>query len=379
MNVVLAGAADRQLEELLKEGRARVSSIPAEELVALAAPGASQPDVLVLDIRSNPRFPAALALLKKQHPDTGVVVVAAQLEPALMLKAMRAGVTEWVTAPVTAAELQAAIERVTTGRPGAKAGRLFAFIGAKGGVGTTTVAVNVATALAKAAPRGTLIIDLHQAYGDAALFLGAEPRFSVVDALENIQRLDEAFFKGLIVKTRAGPDLLASSDRAMVIPADAQRIRTLLDFVQHHYQYVVLDVPRSDSIMIDTLELVSSITIVANQDLATVKACGRMATALRQRYGRERVNVIVSRYDSKSDIGQDVIERVLGSSVRHLLPSDYRVAVDALNKGRPLVVDNHTGLAGSLIGLARGLAGVRADEDEPDRTRGIFGRLTGRR
>ena len=78
------------------------------------------------------------------------------------------------------------------------------FVGAKGGVGTTTVAVNVATALAKlAGTERTLLIDLHVANGDAAVFLGAEPRFSIVDALENTHRLDEAFFRGLIVRTQS--------------------------------------------------------------------------------------------------------------------------------------------------------------------------------
>ena len=79
----------------------------------------------------------------------------------------------------------------------------------KGGVGTTTVAVNVATALAKLEPKSTLFIDLHVANGDAAVFLGAEPRFSIVDALENTHRLDEAFFRNLIAHAKCGVDLLA--------------------------------------------------------------------------------------------------------------------------------------------------------------------------
>ena len=78
-------------------------------------------------------------------------------------------------------------------------------------------------------PGSTLLLDLHVANGDAAVFLGAEPRFSIVDALENTHRLDEAFFRNLIVKTKAGVDLLASSDRVMTTPLDVRRIRTLLE------------------------------------------------------------------------------------------------------------------------------------------------------
>ena len=124
---------------------------------------------------------------------------------------------------------------------------VFAFVGAKGGVGTTTTAVNVATALSASAQAQVLLIDLHLAHGDAAVFLGAEPRFSVVDALENMHRLDEAFFKSLVTRSKAGPDLLASSDRALVATGAHQGIRRLVEFAARVYRYTVLDVPRSDA------------------------------------------------------------------------------------------------------------------------------------
>ena len=107
-------------------------------------------------------------------------------------------------------------------QPARDPGQVIAFLGGKGGVGTTTLAVNVATAMAKSAPSSTLLIDLHVGSGDAALFLGAEPRFSVVDALENIQRLDDSFLRSLVGRTKFGLDLLASSDRGMVGPVDVR-------------------------------------------------------------------------------------------------------------------------------------------------------------
>ena len=104
-------------------------------------------------------------------------------------------------------------------------GEVFAFLGAKGGVGTTTVAINVATALSpESTAVRTILIDLHLAYGDAAVFLGAEPRFSVIDALENVHRLDKSFLRGLVGQPRGGLSLLGSSDRASSTPVDpAQR------------------------------------------------------------------------------------------------------------------------------------------------------------
>jgi pilus assembly protein CpaE len=372
------GSRDRQLEELLQGCGLRVNPITLDELGALAQPSAQQPALVILDMRDKPAWPASVALIRRQHPATGVVVVAAALEPALMLDAMRAGVTEFLTVPLTVTELQTAIARVTTPIGPVANGQVFAFLGAKGGVGTTTVAVNVATALAQLGGGSTLLIDLHLAYGDAAVFLGAEPRFSVVDALENVHRLDKTFLSGLVGHAPAGLALLASSDRAAGTPVDAAIVRALLEAAARHYQYVVLDVPRSD-VMIEALEPVTRIVIVANQELATVRAATRLAAALRQRYGKNRLSVVVSRYDVQSEIGQDDVEKVLGSPVAHTFPSNYRLALEALNTGRPVVLDNHNKLASALTGFARRLVATPGERTEARRPAGLLGRLTGRR
>jgi pilus assembly protein CpaE len=319
--------------------------------------------------------------LKRQHPTTGVVIVAARLDPVLMLEAMRMGVTEWVANPVTIADLKAAIERVSSTRGASAPGQIFAFVGAKGGVGTTTIAVNVAIALTQAAEHErTLLMDLHLSYGDAAVFLGAEPRFSIVDAMENTHRLDEAFFDSLVVETKAGIHLLASSERTLG-GVDLRRVSTLLQFASAHYRYTFLDVPRSEAAALDALEGVTAIIIVANQELATVRNAGRMATALRQRYGKDRVRVIISRYDKQAEIGHEDVERVIGLPVRHTVPSDYRTALQALNKGRPLALDTASKLADAFRSIAHDLGGIPVEKKAADapKSSGLFGRITGRR
>jgi pilus assembly protein CpaE len=190
------------------------------------------------------------------------------------------------------------------------------------------------------------------------VFLGAEPRFSIVDALENTHRLDEAFFRNLIVKTKAGVDLLSSSERVMVSPLDVRRIRTLLEMAERHYRYVVLDIPRSDAAVLDALEGVRQIVIVANQELATVRSASRMAATLRQRHGKDKLTVVMSRPDRLAEIGHEDVERAVGVKVKHTIPSDYRRALEALNKGRPLALENQNELSASLERLARSLAGL---------------------
>ena len=373
---VVIGSSDRQLEELLKQSGAVVSSQPLDTLASLAHAGSTAPDAIVVDLRNLRAVPDALAIVKRHNPLMGVVIVASELNPALMLEAMRAGVTEWVSEPVTASSLTDAIQRVVAQRaPKPLLGQVFAFVGARGGVGTTTVAVNVAAALVKPS-RKALLVDLHLAHGDAALFLGAEPRFSTVDVLDNIHRLDEAFLKGLVTSTKSGIHLLASGDRAVVAATEPRSVRELIEFAAQRYAYVVLDVPHSDLTMLDSLETASSIILVANQELATVRRAGTLALSLRQRYGKDRVGVIINRYDPAADIGREDVERVTGGGVRHVIPSDYHTAIEGLNKGQPIVVQNHNRLAGSFAGLAQLLSGIEPVKPAKDeRPAGLLFRL----
>lgn len=376
-DVAVVDARDREIEHLTAASGMRTRVLSMEDLSSLVSPSARQPDVVLLDLRGGRALPASIAALRRNHPGTGVLIVASSLDPALMLEAMRAGVTECVPEPFSNSDLESAVARLVGTRQPATGGQVFAFVGAKGGVGTTTTAVNVATALSAASSGQTLLIDLHLAHGDAAVFLGAEPRFSVVDALENMHRLDVAFFKSLVTRSKAGPDVLASSDRALVAAGANQGIRRLVEFSARMYHYTVLDVPRSDASALDALDASSKVVIVANQELPTVRNAARIAEALRQRYGKERVRVIVSRYDLHSDIGQGDVERVTGTRVTATIPSDYRLALQALNKGRPLAMENHSKLSHAYRQLAEHLAGIER-QVEPGRSGGMFGRLLGR-
>jgi Flp pilus assembly CpaE family ATPase len=141
---------------------------------------------------------------------------------------------------------------------------------------------------------------------------------------------------------------------------------------------VVLDVCRTDPAVLDALDPAKKVLVIANQELATVRGASRMAVTLNQRYGKDRVVLAVSRYDPNAGIGQGDIERVVGAKIRYLLPSDYRVALEALNMGRPLALSNETRLAGSFKILARELANSRDEAEEQKGGRRIFGRLIGR-
>ena len=377
--LTVVGPRDPQLEELVRASGQVTTVTWLSDLTPLIAAKAVQPDVLLLDLRRAAVVPSELASLKRQHPGTNVVLLTSTLDPALMLEGMRAGVTECLAEPLRQSDVDAALSRIV-GQPGhGGGGPVFAFVGAKGGVGTTTTAVNVATSLAKLSPGGTLLIDLHLAYGDAAVFLGADTRFSVIDALENLHRLDTEFLKSLVCRTAAGVDLLASAEHPATRLPDVHRLASVIELAASHYSYTVLDVPRSDLTVLDTLDSVAKLVVVANQELATVRNGARIAATLRARYPKTNVDIVINRSDSRSEIHQQDVEKVVGGRIAQLVPSDYRRALLAMHKGRPLALDNHNQLAASFTALARDLAGLETKKAERSATGGFKGLLIGRR
>jgi pilus assembly protein CpaE len=157
-----------------------------------------------------------------------------------------------------------------------------------------------------------------------------------------------------------------------------QRLGSVVQLAASQYAYTVLDVPRSDLTVLDSLDQVANLVVVANQELATVRNAGRMAAALRSRYPHTKVSTIINRRDANAEIGQRDVEKAVGGSIAHQFPNDYRRTLMAMQQGRPLALDNHNQLSASLTELARELAGV--EHDKTPRPAGVLkGLFSGRR
>jgi pilus assembly protein CpaE len=379
LSITLVDSADRDLLVALRTRGYRVNETSISEVGSIHPAGSKGPDAFIIDTRASDSLPRDVSTVKRQFPSAGFVVLAKTLDPRGMLEAMRLGITEWLPEPLAHGDLDAALQRVT--RPVSASGtrgRSFAIVGGKGGVGCTTIAVNLAAAIRTATKEPTLLLDLHMALGDTSVFLGVEPRFTVLDALENIHRLDDTYFHGLVTPTAVGVDLLASANRPVLGSIDVLRVQALFEFVTAAYPWVIIDCPRSDPAVLDALDVASSVVIVANQELATLRSASRLAAVLRQRCGPARVKLAINRFDNDSEIGRKDVERVLGGAIAYTFPSDYRAAVAALNKGEPLVNGTQGRLPASFEEAARDLAGLSAAARDVVKT-GLFGRFGGRK
>ncbi len=118
-------------------------------------------------------------------------------------------------------------------------------------------------------------------------------------------------------------------------------------------------------------------SMVTTQELPAVRSAASMAARLRQRYAKDRVLVVMTRLDKESEISREDVERVLGAPVAFTFPSDYRTAMAALNKGKPVVLSNHSSLAASFERFGRLVAGLQIEKTAPPS--GWLTRMTGRK
>src|SRR5262245_27735520 len=235
-------AFQKQVARLLRTGGVPVSVADERSLR-----DGTSPDVIIVDLRGEVA-PGLTNVERYRHsaPNAGVFAVATAPDPELILQAMRAGANEFFIWPPAEDTFHGAVRRTATRRDAVQGTRppatTFVFFGAKGGTGTTTMAVNCGVEVARLSKRSTVIVDLKPGLGECALFLGVKPRYSVIDAVDNLHRLDREFMKELVVKHKSGLDLLAGSDQFdRPGHADGPAIEELCRLLAREYEYVVLD------------------------------------------------------------------------------------------------------------------------------------------
>ena len=368
---------DERLPEIFKMCGLKATRLTEAEARTLGKT-ADAPAVLVLDVRPHHQLAPWVNDVQKKQPGLAIVVIVSTLDARFILEAMRAGIKECLPEPITPQALDEAIRRLVIGEQRERSGQVVAFVGAKGGVGTTTLAVNTAAALAKTAGSPPLLVDLHVARGDAALLMGAEPRFSVLDAFENLHKVDESFLAGLVEKTLCGAHVLASTARPINVATSPTATRTLLELAARRYRITVLDVPRTDPAMLEALDPATVIAVVTSQELSAVRGAAATVATLRQRYGAQRLRVVINRYDKAGPVSAKDIAKVVGEPVACQIPSDYRVAAEAINVGRPIVSEDGR-LAKALRAAAAELVNVGKTEAAAAPATSVLGRLAWRR
>jgi pilus assembly protein CpaE len=348
----------KQMGRLMRSG-----AVPVSVVEDRAGREGVPPDVIIVDIREDPSLAmAAVERLRAESPAAGIFAVALSADPDLILQAMRAGANEFFIWPPAEETFHGAVRRTAARRETIQGSRPTAttlvFFGAKGGAGTTTIAVNCGVELARLSKKATVIIDLKPGLGEVALFLGIRPRYSILDAIDNLHRLDREFLKELVVKHKSGLDILAGSDHFdRPGSADVVAIEELFRLLTRQYEYLVIDGgSQINSTTVATLYAADRIFLVANPDVPSIRNAQRLLERIRELGASgDRVRLLLNRAAEPYPIPPKQIETALGHPIHHMFPSDYKTVSAALNSGVPLALSGNSDIATSFDQFTRRL------------------------
>jgi pilus assembly protein CpaE len=339
----------------------RAGAIPVSVIDDRAARDGVAADLIIVDVRGDATSAMSnIERLRGGAPGAAIFAVALENNPELILQSMRAGANEFFTWPPADEAFHGAVRRTAARREtaaGAKpSATTLVFFGAKGGAGTTTTAVNCAVELARLSKRSTVIVDLKPGLGEVALFLGVRPRYSVLDAIDNLHRLDREFLRELVTKHKSGLEILAGSDQFdRPGAADGSPIEELFRLLARQYEYIVVDAgSQISSCATAALYTADTIFLVANPDVPSVRNAQRLLDRVRQLGAcGERVRVLLNRAAEPFPIPPKQIEGALGHPIHHTFPSDYKTVSTALNSGVPLALAGGSDIAAQFDRFTR--------------------------
>jgi pilus assembly protein CpaE len=307
----------------------------------------THPDIGVVALDQSPDKALKLVQeLSQSAPHCSILVVSGSTDGNLILRAMRAGAKEFLPKPLRLEDLVGALERIRErrfgrGEKGNRGSSVVAVCGATGGVGATSIAVNMGCALAADPKNSVALVDLDLSLGDADVFLDTIPDYTLVDVAQNVTRLDFTLLKRSLTKHSSGLFLLPRpvqlEDAAHITPEDLQRVIGLLKAT---FTHLILDLSKSYSPLdMTALEMANHVLLVTQLDLPCLRNVVRLMTSFNEHQGlKDKVKIVVNRTGlDHGQINPKKAQETIGRDIFWQIPNDFRTMVEVRNNGVPLL------------------------------------------
>jgi pilus assembly protein CpaE len=323
----------------------------------------SATDVVLLTLNGNPGLELGFAAdLRRANPNVRIIAYSIGKPPdsELLLHAMRSGVQEVLPPPLNATLLQEALTRFhQADTAGAKksAQKMILVMGSKGGVGTSTIAINLAVQLVQLTQKRVALLDFARPIGHAALMLDLQAKFTLRDAAESLDRLDSHFLGGLLTRHKTGVEVLAG----LTQPEEWHQVSALalpgvVNVAQSSFDYVVMDygsVYSLEFLSAVVLRMARTILLVAESNVPSLWTLERHIAGLTA-VGLDsgQIRVVINRWTREDDDALKSLEKKLKRPVFARLPNDFRQVSEAVNLGTPLNRNHSNPLVSQLRKLA---------------------------
>jgi pilus assembly protein CpaE len=327
---------------------------------------------------------AAAAYVQELYAgNVALVALSTSQDPDVLLRAMRAGCTEFIGGVLDEDALLGNLARFherwssKTVRT-APRGTVLAFLGAKGGVGTTTLAVHLAMYLVQCHQKRTLLIDNHPQLGHACVYLGIDgSHYHFHELVRNLNRLDSDLLRGYIATHSSGLEVLASPDVCGGLKAtDPESISQTLDFLRGEYDYVIVDCSNSlDESNLAVIEAANQAFLVATPEIGAIRDLSRYVDNLSQNdYNVEKVKVVINRYTAQHAVNIEQIEKAIRLPVACKFPNSYAELARSALLGEPVSPKQKTEFSMQILRWAASLAGVAVhiEEEAPKKSKFVL-------
>lgn len=348
-----------------------------------------KPDIILMDI-NMPGLDgiSATEILTAEIPQSSIIIMSVQGEQEYLRRAMVAGAKNYLVKPFTGDELIQAVKQVYANDQKRKnvvkfepkapeVGRVITVFSTKGGIGKTTIASNLAVALAKTGAK-VAIVDGDLQFGDVSLFLNVLPQVTLADLVKDMDGLDESVLAGYLSTYNDNLKVLSAPLRPeQAETVTASHMSSILKTLKNSYKYVIVDTaPAFNDLNLALLDHSDQILVVSAMDLPTiknVKLCLEIMDSLN--YGEDKVRLILNRANSEGGMDVPEVEESLRRTFAATLPSDGKVVVSSVNRGVPFVISHPDAqVSQGVFQIARMVSGIDTSA-APGEAKGVVHRL----
>ncbi len=391
--IVLIASGDEHFREMVREN---LLNVPAARVGAEYLEVAANLHIRVLqDLERHPHAALildmagdaetalrALEKVKQAAPDLYVLASHYHADGETVIAALRAGANDFLMQPLKRTEFRDAMTRLERAPRRAsssesKLGKVYTFVGTKGGVGTTSLAVNFAAVLAQR-KQNVVAIDLDWGANDVAMQLGAAPQYTLMEVAENLSRMDQALFEGFVTRDPLGFFLVGPPDSLEPHGYFTDRMfREFATFLVEKYDSVVVDGGRSiaDEVVLSACQVSSSVFLVVTQEYPCIRNAQRYLTHLmRMGFTQDQIKIVVNHYTKKPDqhrASLEQIQQTLNQPVFYGIPH-AQAMLASVNRARPMVANREQ--AGDLDRVFRAFVDKAAGGRMPPAREGAVGK-----
>jgi pilus assembly protein CpaE len=348
---------------------------------ALLQATAIRPDLLVVEVDGDESAaPAVTAIeqLARKLPETAILAMGHGLSAELVIRVLRAGALEFLRRPVERVDLVAALVKLARFRgsaPQRNPGRITSIFAAKGGLGATTLAINLGVSMAERADGKTLLVELDNRHSDIVTFLDLKPRYSIHDVVENLGRMDESLLRGLLTRHASGLWTVPGPTQLERSQFGPEQVSGVIEVLRVHFDHVLMDLRHDfDPATVAALEASDEILFVTSLDVAALRS-GAAALAAFRHLGLDtkKIKVVVMRDGTGDSVTVKHARNALGLPIYWRTPSDYQTVVASINAGRPVVsASPRAKISKNIRELAEMLHPDRRTDEGPVRKRAFL-------